>query len=144
MSWRDHWLSGNFTHRDGVKRTGSTASAALIWHRFEHLHSTGSEQETAMNRLTTIAVYMTLTAAPGLSAQAQPAAALQAPPQQTQRATEPVVRCTHQDNGFRAMQPCRARPAVEAPLLVQNVSRQEFECVLSGVCGVVDGSRVNG
>jgi hypothetical protein len=63
---------------------------------------------------------------------------------QMQRAAQPVIRCTHQDNGSPSLQPCRVRPAAEATHLGHDVTRPELECVLSGVCGVVDRIRVNG
>jgi len=97
-----------------------------------------------MNRMTTIALHFILTAAPALPALAQPGAPLQAPSQQIQRAAEPVVRCAYEGTGFVALQPCRARPGFDAILLGQDVTRQEFECVLSGVCGTVVGTRLNG
>ncbi len=97
-----------------------------------------------MNRITAIAIYMTLAATPAISAQAQPASAAGAQPFQTQRAAQPAIRCTQGDSGTRALQPCRVRPAVEATHLSHDVSHPEFECMLSGVCGVVDRSRVNG
>jgi hypothetical protein len=94
-----------------------------------------------MNSFATLAIYMTLAAAPALSAHAQPAANLQGQPQQIQRAVEPAVHCA--DNGSHALQPCQVRPGAKATHLGQDVTRQEIECLLSGECGVV-GSRVNG
>jgi hypothetical protein len=101
-------------------------------------------KENAMNRITAIAVYIALTAAPGMSAYGQPASAPEAKSQQTQRAAEPVIRCTHREGDTRGVQPCRTRQADEALRIGSNVSRQEFECRLSGNCGVDDRARVNG
>jgi hypothetical protein len=101
-------------------------------------------KEKTMNRMTATAIYMALTAWPGLFAHAQPASTLDAKPYQTHRAGEPVIRCTHHDAGSRALQPCRVRQADEAMHLGSDVTRQEFECVLSAVCGVMERGRVNG
>ncbi|MBI3527068.1 MAG: hypothetical protein HY067_03795 [Betaproteobacteria bacterium] len=97
-----------------------------------------------MNRMTAIAIYSALTAWPGMFAHAQPVSTPDARPQQTQRAGESVIRCTHQEGGARGLQPCRVRQADEALRIGSNVTRQEFECVLSGVCGVDERARVNG
>ena len=97
-----------------------------------------------MNKMTAIAVYIALTASPGMFAHAQPASTQDIKPHQTQRAAEPVIRCTHQDDGARALQPCGVRQTNEALRLGANVTRQEFECVLSGVCGSAERARVNG
>jgi hypothetical protein len=97
-----------------------------------------------MNRLTATAVNVVLIAWPGMFAQAQPALTLDVKPYQTQRAAEPVTRCTHNDSGSRALQPCRVRQADEAMRLGSDVTRQEIDCVLSGACGVAERGRVNG
>ena len=97
-----------------------------------------------MNRISAIAVYMSLTAAPGMSAYGQPVSASEAKSQQTQGAAEPVIRCTHREGDTRGLQPCRGRQADEALRIGSNISRQEFECRLSGNCGVDDRARVNG
>ncbi len=97
-----------------------------------------------MNRMTAIAIYIALTAAPGMFAHAQPASTPDATPQQSQRAGEHVIRCTHHDGGTRALQPCRVRQTNDALRLGSNVTRQELECVLSGVCGTADRARVSG
>lgn len=97
-----------------------------------------------MNRITAIAVYMALTAAPGMSAYGQPVSASEAKSQQTQGTAEPVIRCTHREGDTRGLQPCRGRQADEALRIGSNISRQEFECRLSGNCGVDDRARVNG
>ena len=94
-----------------------------------------------MNRITAIALYMTLTAVTGMSAHAQPASSPGAKTYQTQR-VQPVIRCAHLDSGSQALQPCRARRATEATHLGHAMTRQEFECVLSGVCGVTDRTQV--
>ena len=96
-----------------------------------------------MNRITAIAMYMTLIAVTGMSAHAQPASAPDVKTYQTQR-VQPVIRCTHLDSGSHALQPCRVRQATQATHLGNAMTRQEFECVLSGVCGVTDRTRVNG
>jgi hypothetical protein len=118
--------------------------AALIWRRFELFCATGLMKERAMNRITAIAIYIALTAAPGMLAYGQPYAAPDAKSQQSQRAGEPVIRCTHQEGDSRGVQPCRVRQADEVLRIGSNVSRQEFECRLSGNCGVDDRARVNG
>ena len=96
-----------------------------------------------MNRMTAIAIYIALTAAPGMFAHAQPASTPDAKPQQSQRAGEPVIRCTYQDGGTRALQPCRTFQNNDALRVGSNVTRQELECVLSGVCGTADRPRIN-
>ncbi len=97
-----------------------------------------------MNRMTAIAIYIALTAAPAMLAHALPASTPEAKSQQTQRAGEAVIRCTHQEGGARGLQPCRARQADEALRIGYNATRQEIECVLSGVCGVDERARVSG
>ena len=97
-----------------------------------------------MNRMTAIAIYIALTAYPGMFAHAQAISALGAKPYQTQSAGESVIRCTHNDRGSHAPQPCSARQAEEATRLGSDVTRQEIECVLSGVCGMTERGRVNG
>jgi hypothetical protein len=90
-----------------------------------------------MNRLATLAICMTLAAAPALSAQAQPAAGPPLPSQQIQRAAKPAVHCTRTDNGARATHPCQGKRAVEATYLGKNVTSQEIDCLLSGMCSAV-------
>ena len=97
-----------------------------------------------MNRMTAIAVYIALTAWTGLPAHAQAASTPGARASQTQRAAEPVIRCTHYYDALsRAAQPCGVRRADDAMRIGADVTRQEFECVLSGVCGVADRGRLN-
>ena len=97
-----------------------------------------------MNRMTAIAVYIALTAWTGTIAHAQPASTPDAGANQTQRAAESAIRCAHHDAGARAVWPCGIRKADEAMRLGSDVTRQEFECVLSGKCGGVDRGRVTG
>ncbi len=97
-----------------------------------------------MNRMTTIAIYIALTAAPGMLAHAQPASTSDAKSQQTQRAGDPVIHCTHSESGTRGLQPCRVRQADEALRIGSNVTRQDLECVLSGKCDAEDRARING
>ena len=97
-----------------------------------------------MNRITAIAVYMALTAAPGMSAYGQPTSASEVNSRQTQGTAEPVIRCTHREGDTRGLQPCRGRRADGALRIGSNVSRQELECRLSGNCGVDDRARLNG
>jgi hypothetical protein len=137
-------VSGNFSHDIRVKHTGLIASAALFWRRFVGFYTTGLMKEKAMNRVTAIAIYMALTASPGMFAHAQPAATPDVKSHPTQPAGESVIRCTHQDGGARAVQPCSVRKVYEAIRLGSNVTRQEIECRLSGNCGVDDRARVNG
>jgi len=97
-----------------------------------------------MNRITAITIYIALTAAPGMFAQAQPASTRDAIPEQTQRAGERVIRCTYQEEGgVRGLLPCGVRQTDGALRIGSNVSREEFECRLSGNCGVDDRARVN-
>jgi hypothetical protein len=97
-----------------------------------------------MNRITAIAVYIALTASTGISAHAQTASIPDVRAGQTQRASEPVIRCTLRDAVSRATQPCAVQRTNEATRLGTDVTRQEFECVLSGNCGVADRGRLNG
>jgi hypothetical protein len=97
-----------------------------------------------MNKITATTLFMALLAWPGLFAHAQPASTLEAKPHQTHRAAEPIICCTHLDAGTGAQQPCKAQRANEAMRLGSDVTREEFECVLSGVCGVAERARVNG
>ena len=97
-----------------------------------------------MKRITAIAVYMALIAAPGMSAYGQPVSAPEAKSQQTQGTAEPVIRCTHREGDSRGLQPCRGRQSDEKLRIGSNVSRQELECRLSGNCGVDDRARVTG
>ncbi len=97
-----------------------------------------------MNRMTAIAIVMALTVWPGLFAHAQPASTLDARPHQMHRAGKPVIHCAHNDAGPRAPQPCKVRQAGEAVRLGSDVTRQQFDCILSGVCGGGERGRVNG
>lgn len=96
-----------------------------------------------MNRKTTAALLVALIAWPGLFAHAQPASTQGVKPYQTQPAAEPVVRCTVNDAGLHVLPPCGARQAGEAMRLGADVSRQEIDCVLSGVCAVAERARIN-
>jgi hypothetical protein len=87
-----------------------------------------------MNKLTTVAIFVSLTACSATAAQAQQAA-------QMQRHAEPVVHCTSNNSGAGAIQPCGTR-AGETLRLASDATRQEFECVMSGVCGPADRGRV--
>ena len=96
-----------------------------------------------MNRITAIVIYLALTASPGMLAHAQPASTQDAQPQQTRRNAEPLMRCTHHDAGSRTLQPCGVRQGNEVMHLGSDVTRQEIDCVLSGVCGMADRARAN-
>ena len=95
-----------------------------------------------MNRMTATAILLALTAWPGLFAYAQLASALDAKPEQTHGIGAPVMRCAHHDAGSRALQSCGATG--EAMRIGSNVTRQELDCVLSGVCGATERVRLNG
>jgi hypothetical protein len=97
-----------------------------------------------MNRITAIALYVMLTAAPGMSAYAQSAAMPDAKSPQMQRASDRLIHCTHHADGPQAQQPCNARRADEATRIGSDVTRQELECVLSGVCSVGERGRDRG
>ena len=94
--------------------------------------------------MTAIAIYVVLTAPTGMSAPAQAASTPDARASQTQRPAEPVIRCTQRDALSRATQPCGARQADDAMRIGADITRQEFECMLSGVCGIADRARVPG
>ena len=94
-----------------------------------------------MNKMTALAIYAVLTACSATAAQAQQAAANDAKATRIQRQVEPVVHCTASNNGVGATQPCGTR-ADEAFRLSSDATRQEFECVMSGVCGAADRGRV--
>ncbi len=93
-----------------------------------------------MNKLTTVAIYVVLAACSATAAQAQQAAANDAQVAPMQRQIEPVVHCTSNNSGVGATQPCGTR-AGETFRLGADTTRQEFECVMSGVCGVADRGR---
>lgn len=99
-------------------------------------------KENAMNRMTAIATYIALTAWTGAIAHAQPVSTPDARDNQTRHAAESVIRCAHHDTGTRAVQPCGVRKADEAMRLGSEVTSQEFECILSGKCGMTDLGRV--
>ena len=92
-----------------------------------------------MNRITTLALCLVLTGSPGLMAQA--ASTPLAKANYMLGVPEKVIRCTQTDETSAVWQPCNVRQAIQ---LGSDVSRQEFECVLSGNCGVADRSRVSG
>ena len=96
-----------------------------------------------MNKLTTVALYTVLTVCSGTTAQAQQAPVNGAQPVPMQRQVEPVVHCTSDNSGVGATQPCGTRSG-ETFRLGADTTRQEFECVMSGVCGVADRGRVAG
>ena len=62
----------------------------------------------------------------------------------TQSTADPVILCAQSDAVSRAAQPCGVRRADDAMRLGADVTRQEFEFMLSGVCSVADCARVNG
>lgn len=97
-----------------------------------------------MNRITAIALHVVLTASIGMAAQAQAASTHDAKAKPSQRAAEPLIICTQRDAVSRAAQPCRVRRADDAMRLGADITRQEFECVVSGNCGVADRGRING
>ena len=76
-----------------------------------------------MNKMTAIAIYIALTASPGMFAHAQPASTQDIKPHQTQRAAEPVIRCTHNDAGSHALQPCRVHQSDEGLRLGSSVTQ---------------------
>ena len=95
-----------------------------------------------MNRMTAIAIYLALTASTGVSVHVQAASTADTGARQTQRAAESVIRCTQRDDVSRAAQPCGVRQAGDAVRLGADVTRQEFDCILSGNCGVPDRGRL--
>lgn len=95
-----------------------------------------------MNKMTAIALCVVLSACMALTAQAQQAGATDAKPAQMQRHIEPSVHCTANDSGIGATQPCGTR-AGEAQRLGSDSTRQEFECVMSGVCSATDRGRAS-
>ena len=97
-----------------------------------------------MNRMTATAIVMAFTVWPGLFAHAQPASTLDAGPHPIHRAGGGVIHCAHHDAGPRTPQPCNGRQTGEALRLGSDVSRQQFDCILSGVCGGGERGRVNG
>jgi hypothetical protein len=98
-------------------------------------------KEPSMNKLMTVALYVVLTACSATAAQAQQAAADDAKAASMQRQVEPVVHCTSNNSGVGATQPCGTR-AGETLRLGSDATRQEYECVMSGVCGATDRGRV--
>ncbi len=96
-----------------------------------------------MNKLMTVALYVVLTACCGTAAQAQQATASDTKAASIQHQVEPAVHCTSNSSGVGATQPCGIR-AGETLLLGSDATRQEYECVMSGVCGATDRGRVAG
>lgn len=90
-----------------------------------------------MNKLTTVALYVVLAACSATAAQARQAAATEV---QLQRWADPAVHCADANSGVGATQPCETR-AGETLRLGADTTRQEFECVMSGVCGAADRGR---
>ena len=97
-----------------------------------------------MNKMTISAILLALTAWPGLFAHAQSAAGVDARPYQANGAGVTVILCAHHAAGLRAVQPCAVGSTGEPTRLGANVTRQEIDCVLSGVCGVAERTRING
>ena len=97
-----------------------------------------------MNRMTAIAICIALTALTGTIAHAQPASTRDAAGNQARGAADAVIHCAQNDAVSRAAQPCGVRRAGDALRLGADVTRQEFECMLSGMCGVTDRGRGNG
>ena len=90
-----------------------------------------------MNRVIATALYMVLIAMPGAFAQATPVAGQAANASQAPGAAEP-------DAGSIAPH-SRATRHSGAPIhLGSNVTRQEMECLLSGVCAEGEKARVGG
>ncbi len=94
-----------------------------------------------MNKMTAVALCIALNASVALNAQAQQGAATDVKPAPMQPRVEPAVHCTASSNGVGAMQPCGIR-AGETLRLGSDSTRQEFECVMSGVCSATDRGRV--
>jgi hypothetical protein len=95
-----------------------------------------------MNRITTLMLCLALTGLPCMLAQA--AATPTAKVNPGHRVPEQMIRCTQQDNAAASQQPCKVRQVHDAIHLGSDVSRQEFECVLSGNCGATERSRISG
>jgi len=95
-----------------------------------------------MNRTTTLLLCLILTVSPvAQAAFATPAAEAN----DQQRAPERTIHCA-QDGAATAtpLQPCKVQGGHDAIHMGSDVSRQEFECVLSGNCGAGARSRVSG
>jgi hypothetical protein len=97
-----------------------------------------------MTRINAIAIYIALMVAPAMLAHAQPVSNPDATYWQTQRSAASYIHCAHQEGGASSLQPCRTRQSDDTLRIASNVTRQEFECVLSGKCGEQDRTRVNG
>ena len=96
-----------------------------------------------MNRTTTLLLCLILTGSPFMLAQAAATPAAKANDQQ--HAPERTIHCA-QDGAATAtpLQPCKVQGGHDAIHMGSDVSRQEFECVLSGSCGAGARSRVSG
>ena len=97
-----------------------------------------------MNRTTTLLLCLILTGSPVMLAQAA-FTTTAAKANDQERAPERTIHCA-QDGAATAtpLQPCKVRQVHDSIYLGSDVSRQEFECVLSGNCGAGARSRVSG
>lgn len=83
-----------------------------------------------MKTLTAIALFAVLATGAAEGALAQKTSALQARP----AAAKPLIQCTAGTADPRAPQPCESRQEVQGVRYASDITRQEFECALSGHC----------
>ena len=96
-----------------------------------------------MNRTTTLLLCLILTGSPFMLAQATATPAAKANDQQ--RAPERTIHCAqHGAASSTPLQPCKVQRGRDAIHMGSDVSRQEFECLLSGNCGGTERSRISG
>ena len=88
-------------------------------------------EDDIMKTLTVCALFAVLATAAGESALAQRTSALQAGPA---TATKHLNQCAAATADLRSPQPCESRHEVEGAHYASGLTRQEFECTVSGNC----------
>ena len=92
-----------------------------------------------MNKSTGACMLVALLGWPGLFAQAQTTAAVDAAAARMQSAAQSVIHCSSQDSAALALRPCGPDRGEKVIKLGSDASRQQLQCVLSGECAAAQG-----
>ncbi len=95
-----------------------------------------------MNKSTGVCMLVALLGWPGLFAQAQTSAAADAATARLQPAAQRVIHCSNQNAGSLALRPCGEDRGQKAIRLGSDSSRQQLDCLLSGLCGAAEQGRI--
>ncbi len=95
-----------------------------------------------MHKSTGIYIMVALLGCPGLIAQAQPAEAVGGATERSQPAAQRVIHCSNQDAGSLALRPCGEDRNQKSIRVGSDSSRQQLDCLLSGICGAAEPGRI--